>query len=450
MLIYDEDVETFINNEHVKSYNIVTHPALVDTPDTEPVVTQENEELYAYMQDTTPSAAMRDSFVIGVSSSEKTLSFARYGFKLLEGSHITENDSDCALISEELAVRNNLSVGDSISVSTPYIDAHNPMIETGITDDDIKTATLKVKGIFKVPDNNWDISYEFYDARNMIICPVDAYRTVRIGYGSDNLKENSIQYVSAEVDDVDEFIDDISKILCIDEIVDSIDNYATEENSPASQVNFENEFAEKHNYVLQVSNSWSEIYAAPVRKTMTVMSVFMLLMVLACTLIVIISSVYFKSFEVKNINILYSMGLSKVKLFLLYVLENAFSLIISMAISIVLSISIVSPFINQSKSDLLFLNTEISAGSVENRLEVKESVNLDHSLSGNGKTAFIDIASEEVPVYYSLSYKDPVTGTEDYALNALMISSFVFLLDASISGIFLWLSGKRRQGGIIA
>ncbi|MGL6200409.1 MAG: ABC transporter permease [Lachnospiraceae bacterium] len=91
--------------------------------------------------------------------SEKDELFVNEGFELLEGRHITKGDENVALIHEEFAERNRLSIGDTFA-----LDLNGDMVETP---DYVSTPVeVKIIGIFThttEQETALNVSYTLYE-----------------------------------------------------------------------------------------------------------------------------------------------------------------------------------------------------------------------------------------------------------------------------------------------
>ncbi|MDE6874632.1 MAG: ABC transporter permease, partial [Lachnospiraceae bacterium] len=92
-----------------------------------------------------------------VSNSEYFNYFRRGAFKLVEGRHITPKDDHAVLISSALCERNNLKLGDTITVQCSYDAGGYPDV------------SLKIVGIYEVTMDNGQFNTTSTDKRNRLI-----------------------------------------------------------------------------------------------------------------------------------------------------------------------------------------------------------------------------------------------------------------------------------------
>lgn len=136
--------------------------------------------------------------IVANSNSEKDTYFTDAGFKLTEGNHITSNHKNSALIHEDFAKRNNLSVGDCIQLVNPV----NEKLKVNVTVVGVFTNTAEQDSIGIAP------SYDLYE--NIVF--TDIASCSQLIYGS---SKASCEYGDFYVDDpeyLDETIESVKKI----------------------------------------------------------------------------------------------------------------------------------------------------------------------------------------------------------------------------------------------
>ena len=132
-LVYQEDAEKFIDSKYVESYNYVNSYGFIDFLDIELVTNEENIGFYEYMIEHSSSGILSDGSIVAVSNPKYFDAFTVYGFKLVESEYFTNEDKNSVLISERLAKKNGLEVGDEIKIRS--IGLGRSFVE--ISEDDI-------------------------------------------------------------------------------------------------------------------------------------------------------------------------------------------------------------------------------------------------------------------------------------------------------------------------
>lgn len=136
--------------------------------------------------------------IVANSNSEKDTYFTDAGFNLTEGNHITSNHKNSALIHEDFAKRNNLSVGDCIQLVNPV----NEKLKMDVSVIGIFTNTEEQDSIGIAP------SYDLYE--NIVF--TDIASCSQLIYGS---SKASCEYGDFYVDDpeyLDEIIESVKQI----------------------------------------------------------------------------------------------------------------------------------------------------------------------------------------------------------------------------------------------
>jgi len=135
-IITDEAIQNIMGNDEIKYYNAsnsgyIKSDAVEFIPGVEDTADNNMGQVEALTYSALDSAFR-----------EKTL-------ELTEGRHITKNDENAILISEELAAYNNLSVGDKLIFTHAMLDVEGSNYVDGIRD---KTAYIEAEiiGIYKI------------------------------------------------------------------------------------------------------------------------------------------------------------------------------------------------------------------------------------------------------------------------------------------------------------
>ena len=142
---YSKEIETLTGHPYVESYNAVGFwPG--NLVNAEPVI--RDKKLYALLQEAAEEHEfwIDECMLFSLTNTEPYTLFTSGGFTLVEGRHITAADANnkVALISSSLARENNLSIGDSITITASGFT----MQVLNKTD----SLTLTVVGIFDYPE----------------------------------------------------------------------------------------------------------------------------------------------------------------------------------------------------------------------------------------------------------------------------------------------------------
>lgn len=219
----------------------------------------------------------------GVNDSSKEDKFTAGTFKLVSGRHIKNGDKNVVLVHEELAKKNNLKVGDKLTLKSNLFDADN-----------VKRADEKVEltivGIFS-GKNSAPVTYDQELYANNVITDVASAAKL---YGN---TENTATYQDATFY--------VSGSKNIDQVMDEIKNLNVDWQSY-------NLVKSTSNYPL-LQKSISGIY--DMVNNMFIASIVFSLLVLTLILFIWINS------RIKEIGIMLSLGISKIKIMGQFIIE---------------------------------------------------------------------------------------------------------------------------------
>ena len=140
--IRGEDIKKIVDSGHIDNY-IKRIGAVADLVDHDIIRTQEitNSE--------DPDRAekfKRTTMMTGVNDSSKETKFVSGAFKLVEGKHLAKDDKNKILMHKALAEKNNLKVGDKIKIKSNVYDADNEKQAN-------ETIEVEIKGLFDGHNN---------------------------------------------------------------------------------------------------------------------------------------------------------------------------------------------------------------------------------------------------------------------------------------------------------
>ena len=169
--ITDRDIQKIMSIDGVKAYNGIG-----------------DGDVYAkdfdFISGISFGAEIDDSRLPSVTNSEYFNFFTRKAFQLVEGRHIKEDDDHVVLISSAIAEKNNLKLGDTITVQCCFDNGDYP---------DVK---LKVVGIYKYKGDTNPFHTTSTDKRNRLIIDHKAMQEI--------MQRDVIQYDNG----VDFYVDD--------------------------------------------------------------------------------------------------------------------------------------------------------------------------------------------------------------------------------------------------
>ena len=366
--VYKEDAEKFINSKYVESYNYIRTYGYIDFVDLETVTDEENIGLYEYMQENSPSGILSDALMIAVSNPEYFDAFTVYGFKLVEGEYFTNEDKNSVLISENLAKKNGLKIGDEIELRS--IGLGSPF--TNFTEDDVKYATMTVSGLFSSP-NLHEAGYANVNAwehpDNMVFgsFEIASYlMDVKSRYDTPQIEKLTVYLKSPN--DVGAFIEETKVKMNIEEVTNVISGYGGKI-SELERDDFFAAFDINRNYTIQVDQEWYNIVAKPMETIQNIIGMFILGTLLGSVIVmVLIISISLKGRK-REFGVLLSMGETKGKIMGQIFVEILLPLALAACIGIALS-AVVQPIIENFSTRTLA--TEARETQEENRATIKD------------------------------------------------------------------------------
>lgn len=208
-------------------------------------------------------------------------------FELVEGKHITDDMSNGVIISKELADRNNLNVGDTVT-GIYYPENNTPAVD------------MEIVGLFDIVAdkddavNMYDDS-SYYDYSNYVFCSMEAAKGLIKGWGEDGDGISEAYYYVSDAAQLDSVIKEVQGI---------------------SSVNWNNYKITSNDEVYQnISSSLSDTGTL-------ITTLIIVITVVSMVLIILILSMSVRSRK-REMGILLAVGIAKPSVILQYILETA-------------------------------------------------------------------------------------------------------------------------------
>ncbi|OUP80446.1 ABC transporter permease [Anaeromassilibacillus sp. An172] len=208
-------------------------------------------------------------------------------FELVEGKHITDDMSNGVIISKELADRNNLKVGDTVT-GIYYPENNTPAVD------------MEIVGLFDIVAdkddavNMYDDS-SYYDYSNYVFCSMEAAKGLIKGWGEDGDGISEAYYYVSDAAQLDSVIKEVQGI---------------------SSVNWNNYKITSNDEVYQnISSSLSDTGTL-------ITTLIIVITVVSMVLIILILSMSVRSRK-REMGILLAVGIAKPSVILQYILETA-------------------------------------------------------------------------------------------------------------------------------
>jgi len=348
--ITDKDIQKIISVDGVKAYNGIG-----------------DGDVYAkdfdFISGFSFGAEFDDSRLPSVTNSEYFNFFTRKAFQLVEGRQIKEDDDHVVLISSAIAEKNNLKLGDTITVQCCFDNGDYP---------DVK---LKVVGIYEYKGDTDSFHTTSTDKRNRLIIDHKAMQEI--------MQRDEIQYDNG----IDFFVDDPREI---DRIAGEIKNLDLDWDC----------------FALTVDNSAYEAVAASLL-SMQKLTVWLIAgcMVVSVGILILILSMWIKQRRYET-GILLSIGITKGRIVFQYILEVLVIAVVAFGLSY-----FTSSLISQGISDLIFNQAAESQPMPE--IEVPDD-----------GSEYLDITGQYIP--YDTSNMEMVESVEVNASPNHLLYIYVF------------------------
>ena len=362
--ITDKDIQKIISVDGVKAYNGIG-----------------DGDVYAkdfdFISGISFGAEIDDSRLPSVTNSEYFNFFTRKAFQLIEGRHIKEDDDHAVLISSAVAEKNNLKLGDTITVQCCFDNGDYP---------DVK---LKVVGIYEYKGDTNPYHTTSTDKRNRLIIDHKAMQEI--------MQRDEIQYDNG----VDFYVDDPREI---DRIAKEIKNLDLDWDC----------------FSLTVDNSAYEAVAA----SLTSMQRLIVWLIVGCivvsvSILILILSMWIKQRRYET-GILLSIGITKGNIVFQYIVEVLLIAVVAFGLSY-----FTSSLLSQGVSDLIFN-------------QVAESQPIPEIELPDDGSEYLDITGQYIP--YDSSNMEMVESVQvnvnpNNLLYIYVLGAFLIVLSVSAASI---------------
>ena len=208
-------------------------------------------------------------------------------FELVEGKHITDDMSDGVIISKQLADRNGLKVGDTVT-GIYYPENNTPAVD------------MEIVGLFDIVADKDDAvnmydDASYYDYSNYVFCSMEAAEGLIKGWGEDGEGISEAYYYVSDAAQLDNIIKEVQSISSI-----NWNNYKITSNDEVYQ---------------NISSSLSDTGTL-------ITTLIVVITVVSMVLIILILSMSVRSRK-REMGILLAVGIAKPSVILQYILETA-------------------------------------------------------------------------------------------------------------------------------
>ena len=214
-------------------------------------------------------------------------------FELVEGKHITDDMSDGVIISKQLADRNGLKVGDTVT-GIYYPENNTPAVD------------MEIVGLFDIVADKDDAvnmydDASYYDYSNYVFCSMEAAEGLIKGWGEDGEGISEAYYYVSDAAQLDSIIKEVQSMSSI-----NWNNYKITSNDEVYQ---------------NISSSLSDTGTL-------ITTLIVVITVVSMVLIILILSMSVRSRK-REMGILLAVGIAKPAVILQYILETALIAIVA-------------------------------------------------------------------------------------------------------------------------
>ncbi len=294
--------------------------------------------------------------------SKTDIAFTSYGFNLIEGRHITEDDAgeNVCLISKEFAEMNGLKLGDTLLGYDLLLKKYR--------DQDVEYR-LEIVGIFDREKEEFLLGYGS-SPDEIIMMPIDTYGVIHSREDNKNpsAPSYSLSVYFEDEQEVRDYIEYVEKTFNVRKVYETrydLSPPPVPEEAQGLELEetveyfMDNKFVDVHR-----DNEWYEMVAEPIERVRDLSAFALIGFVGGAVLILILISANSIKKRYREFGVLLSMGESKFKIAMQVCVETLSIIIISsiigILIGIIVGVPIISHYTNSAYEGQSVLNSQIS------------------------------------------------------------------------------------------
>jgi len=311
----EDEIEKITNDSAVEKVNITS----IDTANfvkIEPIMEEGTMEFWESYQFTLPEGCT----LFGVNDSESSVMFAGAGLVLTKGKDITEKEDGkkSALISEELARKNHLTIGSKITVCLPETTLESIKEAYGEDFDKYYSAQileLTVRGIFSFPDwqSKSKAPYEYQG--NYVFVPQGTLTAYAKEQGINLYLPKQVSVYLKDLSQVDEYIARIKEKLG---------------NQTLTQ------HGETVEYKYKWDKDWIDIVIRPMNEIGKMTQVVTIIIAVSTYIIMLLVTAFVIKGRKREFGILMSLGEAKRKIIAQVILEEMLLILAALCLALLL------------------------------------------------------------------------------------------------------------------
>jgi ABC-type antimicrobial peptide transport system permease subunit len=295
---YSADIEILTNHSFVMDYNLISlNPGVL--ADAVPAI--RDPEFYQRLLNSAQEdgrPAPDNCYFVGVTNSSRHTLYSSGGYKLVGGRHLTADDSDknVTVISKDLAIVNNLGIGDSIAIKPSYL-----------VNNDI-TLELKIVGLYECTNTrDKRASMEIIDPENYIFIPESTLSRFSYYYAPLQLVVYLLDGAQAE-----QYVKDMTDIL-------------GEE--------YSNPLYGTFRYIYTWDKEWYQTVSKPVQEISQMSVAIFIIVAVGVYVVILLMSALILNRKKREIGIILSMGETKTNLIVQILVEHLTPILLALFIA---------------------------------------------------------------------------------------------------------------------
>jgi putative ABC transport system permease protein len=325
-----------------------------------------------------------DASLYSTINTEYDCAFTVNGYRLLEGSHISDTDGgkNVCLISKEFADLNSLKLADKIICANEIKPSD--------------TYELEIAGIFEVPDGEY-LEGCGTSPKEIIFVP---YSTLQQHLNRKKIS-GSVTVFLKNNNDIDSYISELKSkgnlVKVYEDPFDVSEPELTTETKDLSLDELLEYYDENNCFVVKIDRGWYDLVAKPIEKVKELSFYIIASFVLSALIIIVLICILSVKKRKKEYGVLLSMGESKSRITIQMLIENLVPLIVAVALGIVMGNYIGLPVIEHFtdaayETQMAESKSEIATQSAEyNAVDTS-----DHGYNHSGLTDLLDKTSSRI------------------------------------------------------
>jgi len=346
--IFDEEIPgIFIDSEYVDRYNMASFTS-IDLKNIKGVYEGEADSEFDFLL-----VRNSNTQLYMVVDSAFEAAFSVNGYRLVEGEHFTQADfdRDVCIISEQLAEKNNLKLGDKIEIQNIYMK-NVPIID------------VEIIGIFSAPESDY-VKGVGYRPEEIIFAPLGM--DMKLTPQAEGTARGYVTVYLKNMEEIEAFIAETKAKINISEVREShfktpVSEARPEKLGSLSGDDFADYISANPIYNLNIDREWYNMLAGPIEKVNVLAGVMTIAMLTAALIIIVLISILSLKGRKKEFGVLLSMGESRPKVVAQIAVEIFVPIMVAMIIGIFAGVAVGVPVVENMAESTYTQQTVLQQG----------------------------------------------------------------------------------------